>query len=155
MNDIDRGTPSNIGKQVYLDYSDNPHGPVERLIGEPDSKWLCDNGHGPKFIEPQKNVLQEAEGLIFGEREGDYGHPKINLQNIAVLWSSFLDARPGGSGRDADDCHNLTESEVAILMLLLKVARMIPAASYNGIKRDSVVDAAGYLGLIERVEGLK
>lgn len=45
--------PSN--GDLYLDWTDNPHGAVERRVGEPDSKWLCANGHGP-FDPPRIRV---------------------------------------------------------------------------------------------------
>src|SRR5678815_3711248 len=44
-----RVTPSN--GETYNDYTDNPHGPVQRLVGAPDSKWLVENGFGPCCVD--------------------------------------------------------------------------------------------------------
>lgn len=44
---------------AYADYTDNPHGPVIRSVGEPDSRWLCANGHGP-FDEKVQDYIDDA-----------------------------------------------------------------------------------------------
>lgn len=82
-----------------------------------------------------KNLLDEAKELIYGAREGTYGPPSINLSVIADLWSVYL--------RDK----SITGRDVCIMMALLKLAREATGLP----NRDNVVDAAGYLGLIDRL----
>ncbi len=37
------------------------------------------------------NILDEAKRLIHTNRQKDYGHPRINHQRIATLWSVILE----------------------------------------------------------------
>lgn len=89
----------------------------------------------------EKTVLEEAHDMIYGDREGDYGPPSKNLGDIANFWEMYLHGKYGAEfpiGKE-DVCH---------MMVLLKMAR-----SFNGPeKRDTFVDMAGYVGLIERVK---
>ena len=88
------------------------------------------------------NILKEAEQIIYGDREKTYGHPSVNLDNIAKFWTIYLDAK-------FDACKIELEAEdVATMMTLLKIARLINQPDH----RDSLVDAAGYLALIERIK---
>ena len=81
------------------------------------------------------NILKEAETIIYGDREKTYGHPFVNLDNIAKYWNVYL-----GS--------NLNAQDVATMMVLLKIARLMNQPDH----RDSLVDAAGYLALVERIK---
>lgn len=91
------------------------------------------------FPEEGKSVLAEAEELIFGQREQDYGHPRGNFADIAGLWNIFLERRPPGP---------LSPSDVCAMMALLKMARLARTPGH----RDSLVDAIGYLALAERCQ---
>lgn len=87
----------------------------------------------------RKTVLQEAQELIYGGREEDYGDPRKNLQDVANFWSVYLLGKYGTGDVDPED--------VCQMMVLLKMAR-----GFNGPKkRDTMVDQAGYTGLLERV----
>ena len=86
-----------------------------------------------------ESVLAEAERIIYGDREKTYGKPSKNLETIAVMWQSFLDARGDVS---------LTAKDVAVMMILLKSARLGNDLDH----RDSVVDICGYAALIERCD---
>jgi hypothetical protein len=81
------------------------------------------------------NILEEAQSIIYGDREKTYGHPAKNLNNIAKYWSVYLDKK-------------VTAQDVAIMMVLLKIARIMNQSDH----RDSLVDSAGYLALIERIK---
>lgn len=72
-------------------------------------------------------ILREAERCVCGHREQDYGSPEDNFKIIAHLWSAYLD-------------HSVTPLDVAMMMSLLKVARI---RSGNGTM-DSFIDLAGY-----------
>lgn len=81
-----------------------------------------------------KTVLQEAEDIINGQRQNDYGTPEDSFSAIAAYWSVYL-------------ATDISAHDVAILMSLLKIARM----DENSPKRDSYVDLAGYASLAHRV----
>ena len=71
--------------------------------------------------------LKIALKLLSGKREHEYGNKKENHENISRLWSAYLD-------------HPISAHDVAILMLLLKVAR----AKFGNPSSDTYVDMVGY-----------
>ncbi|MBA3776896.1 MAG: hypothetical protein H0X11_10715 [Betaproteobacteria bacterium] len=79
------------------------------------------------------SILTEANDLIHGDRQASYGHPRTNLDRVAALWSVPLGV-------------TVTAEQVCLCMALLKIARQV-----NKAKRDNLVDAAGYIALIERL----
>jgi hypothetical protein len=83
-------------------------------------------------------ILQEANEIIYGDREKTYGRPDKNLNCIAAMWNAYLQS----TGRDY-----ITAHDVCMMMSLLKVARQA-----NAFKRDNLVDACGYLALADRIE---
>lgn len=90
------------------------------------------------------NILQEAEKIIYDDREKTYGDPGKNLRAISNLWEMYLFER-GVMSADSD---SLRAEDVAQMMILLKVARLINTPTH----RDSLVDICGYAALIERVQ---
>ncbi|MGA0807292.1 MAG: DUF6378 domain-containing protein [Pseudohongiellaceae bacterium] len=74
-------------------------------------------------------VLQEADTLINGQRQEDYGTPRQNFGVIADMWAAYLGA-------------DIEPRDVANMMALLKIARLRMTNA-----RDSAVDGAGYLAL--------
>lgn len=85
------------------------------------------------------NILQEAESIIYGDREQTYGKPSKNLDCIAQFWTAYLANRKNSDER-------LGATDVAAMMTLLKIARLANSPEH----RDSLVDGCGYLALIER-----
>lgn len=81
------------------------------------------------------NILEEAKSIIYGDREKTYGHPAKNLENIASFWSIYLN-------------NEISAQDVATMMVLLKLARLMNQPNH----RDSLVDSVGYLALIERIK---
>ena len=101
------------------------------------------------YVEPEDEkdavptVLAEAEDLVYqGDRQKDYGHPRENFGEVAVLWNAYLRGRGFEVDMDAADASQL--------LLLLTVARF----STGGRKRDTVVDQAGYAAVTARIIGL-
>lgn len=80
-------------------------------------------------MTPRSQILSEADALINGDRQAQYGPPEANFERIAVGWRVILgcDVRP---------------DQVALCMAWLKMARLA-----NGPHRDSYVDGAGYIAL--------
>lgn len=100
-------------------------------FARPHADWC------PCYKAASTSVLDEAKEIIYGDREQTYGEPGINLKRIARLWNAYL------SNRDGD----LSAEDVAWMMVLLKTARQQHAS-----KRDNLVDACGYIALIERLD---
>ena len=72
-------------------------------------------------------MLRRAEGCVCGKREQDYGSPEDNFAQIAKLWSAYTEQA-------------LTAKDVAMMMALLKIARIRTGFGTE----DSFVDLAGY-----------
>ena len=87
------------------------------------------------------NILQEAEAAVYGPRQAAYGHPSENFGRTARLWTAYLGERAP---------HGLTASDVAMMMVLVKMARLMESPEH----RDSIVDMAGYTATYARVRGL-
>ena len=94
-----------------------------------------------KAIKPKVSVLEEAQSIIYGDREKTYGHPAKNLKTIANMWNAYLN--------NMDDANfSVTAKDVAAMMMLVKVARYANDPSH----RDNLVDICGYAALIERCD---
>lgn len=72
-------------------------------------------------------VLNQANQIINGDREKNYGTPEDNFTKIAAMWSAYLDAP-------------VTAEDVAAMMILLKTARVSSGQAVS----DNWVDIAGY-----------
>lgn len=78
----------------------------------------------------RKEILNKAEEIINGDREGTYGKPEDSFDRIAQLWSVYLN-------------HDISSVDVANMMVLLKVAR-----NAGGVyKDDNWIDICGYAAL--------
>jgi hypothetical protein len=87
----------------------------------------------PQQVTPRGEILQTAHDAIHGDRNIHYGTPTENFERIAELWSSYLRFRQNRG------FHNIMGSDVAQMMILLKVARGV-----NNMTQDTAVDIAGY-----------
>jgi hypothetical protein len=85
-------------------------------------------------LSDKETILEEAQRLIHGERNKNYGHPRENFRDISGLFSAYLGIP-------------ITDIDVANLMILVKVARQ-KGSEY---KRDNYTDIAGYAGCVERI----
>lgn len=92
------------------------------------------------------NILEEANKLIHGDRNEQYGAPLDNHGTTAAFWNVYLQAinRRGKTQLDAED--------VCWLNVLQKVSR---EATTGAGKRDTAVDVAGYAGNVEMVRDEK
>lgn len=81
-------------------------------------------------------VLIEANNLVSGPRADSYGNATVSNDRIAKLWTAHLQNvfQTDLSGELA-----LNASDVALMMVLLKVAR-----EEGEHKRDNLVDIAGW-----------
>ena len=78
-------------------------------------------------MNKREECLRKANDIVNGTREGEYGSPENNFKMIAALWSIYID-------------REITPQDVAVMMALLKIARI----KTGTFKADSYVDLAGY-----------
>ena len=102
----------------------------ETPVGETQGKEVVTD-------ETQPTILEEAAKCVTGPRRRDYGTPDENFSLIASLWSVQLK-------------HEVTPMQVAMCLILLKVARQA-----NSPKRDNLVDIAGYAQCASELKGEK
>lgn len=81
-------------------------------------------------------ILDAAKKIVTGDREKQYGKPEDNFAVIAEFWTTYIG-------------HPISSEDVAIMMALLKIAR-IRSGNY---KTDSFVDGVGYLSLAAEIAG--
>jgi hypothetical protein len=105
--------------------------------------WLAENDEYDGKDIPE-NVLEEAQRIIYGDREKTYGHPSKNLQVIADMWTVYVNAASNNILGGLE----FTAKDVCVMMMLLKIARLANDINH----RDSVVDTCGYAALIERCD---
>lgn len=89
----------------------------------------------PEPVSARRAALQEAAGLIEGERDAEYGTPQENFTRAASIWRVLFPER------------DWTPADVARAMLGIKLAR-----TPHGYKRDSLVDAIGYAAIAVELE---
>ena len=75
----------------------------------------------------RKEILREAERIVMGSRQENYGSPESNFANIAAYWSVYLHK-------------SVSPADVAVMMILMKAARLSNKIDHT----DSWVDIAGY-----------
>jgi len=108
---------------------------VEKLVEEVNKPKKA------RAMKAKVSVLEEAQTIVYGDREKTYGHPAKNLKTIASMWSAYLNNMDDGN-------FNVTAKDVAAMMMLVKVARFANDPSH----RDNLVDVCGYAALIERCD---
>lgn len=85
----------------------------------------------------RENILSEANKIIHGDRQKDYGPPVKNFTDIATGWSVIFGA-------------TVTPVQVALAMDWLKTCRMLNGSG----SRDSLVDKAGYTAIVAQLAGI-
>lgn len=86
----------------------------------------------------RSEILAEAEKCVCGKREQEYGTPEDNFTTIGLLWAVYLRAAHPALARCLS-MNGIEAKDVAVMMALLKVARIATGSSF-----DSFVDLAGY-----------
>ena len=88
-------------------------------------------------------MLEHAAVLVGGQRAEDYGDKTINHARIADLWNMWLHESRVSNGPD----DHITAYDVAVMMLMVKVARLMHSPGHQ----DSHVDIAGYAAIMEEI----
>ena len=81
-----------------------------------------------KYIRTE--VLMEAENLVNGQRQADYGTPQENMNRIATMFQILFPERQWKA------------SDIPLALLAVKFGR-----ACQGYTRDTAVDMAGYASL--------
>ena len=112
---------------------------VNKKVGTPtDTPTETDTPTNTPTNTPttRAEILDAAKKIVTGEREKQYGSPEDNFDVIARFWTTYAG-------------HSFTPVDVAVMMTLLKVAR-IKTGHY---KTDSYIDACGYLACAAEIAG--
>lgn len=93
--------------------------------------------------KPLKNtkLLLEADELINGQRQQDYGDKLQNFAQIAMLWEGTLAHKLAPGQR-------ISAEDVALCMIQVKIARLAKSPDH----RDSILDVAGYAGCYDKLQ---
>lgn len=78
-------------------------------------------------MNERTRLLTDAEKIINGDRNNEYGEPTQDFDRTAIMWSMYL-------GRE------LQAHDVAAMMILLKLSRIV----WSPKNRDHWLDIAGY-----------
>lgn len=114
-----------------IKYGENCKDGGMSLLGLLQLVEACTVTNKTQDTEPwtRERVLEEAGNIISGNRDLQYGEPEENFTTIADLWNTYI-----------DKITVLTAKDVAMMMVLLKVAREVSGRG----KRDNLIDIAGY-----------
>jgi hypothetical protein len=94
----------------------------------------------PLMAMAPESICAEADRLVSGDRQSDYGHPSDDFTRTGRMWGAIL-----GTG-------DVPPDRVALCMVALKISR-----ECNKPKRDNRVDGVGYwktLQLIRERQGV-
>jgi hypothetical protein len=87
-----------------------------------------------EFDHSTETVLQEADRLIHGDRNADYGHPADDFARTGRIWGAVL------------GLPDIPPETVGLMMCGLKMSR---ECHQHG--RDNLTDLAGYAGTVQMV----
>lgn len=90
-------------------------------------------------------ICEEAQAIIAGERQDQYGSPEDSFTTIAWFWDDYLMARKWQHGG------YLTPKDVALMLDLMKTARTIHGTD----KRDNYADKVGYTLIAAKQAGFE
>jgi hypothetical protein len=84
-----------------------------------------------------ETICQEADRLVSGDRQRDYGHPLDAFIKTAAVWTAILGDKL---------TKPITAEEASLCLVGLKVVR-----ETNTPKRDNRVDIAGYAKVLDLI----
>lgn len=108
----------------------------------PNSQQICTTPF-PSSTSSFKimSILTQAEELINGQRQQDYGNKLQNFAQIAMLWQGTLAMKIAPGQR-------ITPEDVALCMMQVKIARLAKSPDHV----DSIIDVAGYAGCYDKLQ---
>ena len=84
-----------------------------------------------------QQFLQEAHGIVYGDRHEEYGDAANNFTDIAKMWT------------DWNRGYHFTKEDVAMMMIMVKIARC-----HQNWTEDSLKDIVGYCTILHRFKFL-
>jgi hypothetical protein len=90
--------------------------------------------------ETTDNILKEADQIVGGARQKDYGNPAANHRRTAILIQAYIASKYG-------IVIPFTPEDVCFVNILQKISRHM-----NAPKRDNLVDIAGYTLNVQLIE---
>ena len=109
-------------------------GKVGGALIEIQGGWNVVSRADEKLEKTPYTVLQEAQGLVYGDRAASYGSATENFTRTAAGWAQILGVP-------------VTAEQVGLMMVWLKISRQV-----HKPHRDNLVDAAGYIATVEKVQ---
>ena len=91
--------------------------------------------HTHPTVTARTAVLQEADALVNGDRNAQYGNPNQDFARTAAFWNTYLEGVQERTGSKTIQAH-----DVGQMMTLLKISR----STVSPGKADHYIDAAGY-----------
>lgn len=92
-------------------------------------------------------ILAQASALTGESRNKEYGEPKDNLGDCALLWDAYIQGKYFDRDGDMQAHFSITTEDVAWLNVLQKMAR-----TFRGTpKPDTYIDAAAYAAIAGEV----
>lgn len=105
---------------------------VQQIAGELQERGRVETiKRADATFKKGQTALEEAQGLVHGDRNNDYGHPGDSFRRIAAMARALF-------GWD------IKSQDVGLFMILLKLDR-----EKNRHKRDNLVDLAGYAEVVD------
>ena len=94
-------------------------------------------------------VLALAHAAVMSRGEA-YGYVANSVRPISELWSWWLEDKYVGTGKGNYDLTPLDPKDVAVMMALMKIARLKLDINH----KDSIVDLAGYAACLGELVGV-
>ena len=116
-------------------------------------KYMCEDIDEQSTKKKPYPILEEVEKILSGDRRSDYGKASASFKRIADYWNAYLCHKRDKIDEAAHEedlpyeflrGEYLTDYDIAILMILFKIAR-----EENKHKRDNITDIIGYAVLAE------
>lgn len=116
------------GRLTVFSYPCDVCGSRLTTLGGLEDHMVTVHNYADPWSPKRETITAEAERLVLGDRQDDYGHPADDFARTGRIWAAIL-------GVD-----QITPEQVALCMVGVKLSREV-----NLPKRDNRVDAIGYM----------
>ena len=123
--------------QFIRDSTTNVAFGTQTKMNLPDDEWIKKSGEPitPSNAYIRAQFLDEVEKLVCKDRNVTHGDAEDNFRVIADLWNVYL-----RNSKGADNTDDLNNKDVAIMMCLFKISRLMT----NVNNMENWLDLAGY-----------